>query len=323
MIKKMAVLTSGGDSPGMNACIRAVVRTAHYNNIEVIGFLRGYEGLIDNSFIELKNHSVSGIIQRGGTILKTARSARFMTSEGINLAVKHLQLNKVDGLVIIGGDGSFKGAIELSKLLSIPIIGCPGTIDNDLVGTDFTIGYDTAINTVVEAIDKIRDTAESHDRVFVIEVMGRDAGLIAVRSAVASGAEAVLVPEIKNDLPKLIERMKNWRATKSSKIIVVAEGDESGGAYKVADNIKQNFPELDMRVSILGHVQRGGNPTCMERVNASLMGYSSVMALIEGRRNEMTGIINKTVCFTPFQQVVKHIEQLDPVLEKMIEVLGS
>ena len=263
MVKKIGILTSGGDSPGMNACIRAVVRTAGYHHIEVIGFKSGYEGLIDNNFTVLKHESVSGIIQKGGTILKTARSARFMTEAGLQQAVQNLKAHKLDGFVIIGGDGSFKGAIELSKHIDLHIVGCAGTIDNDLVGTDFTIGYDTAINTVTEALDKIRDTAESHDRVFVVEVMGRDAGLIAMRSAIAGGAEALLVPELKNDLEKLIEKMKGWRKTKSSKIIVVAEGDESGGAFKVAEMIKNKCPEFDLRVSVLGHIQRGGNPTCI------------------------------------------------------------
>ncbi len=323
MIKKIGIMTSGGDSPGMNACIRAVVRTAMYNNIEVIGFLKGYEGIIDNNFIELKNESVSGIIQKGGTILKTARSARFMQEEGILQAAKNLKDNDIDGLVIIGGDGSFKGAIELSKHIHIPIVGCAGTIDNDLVGTDFTIGYDTAINTVIEAIDKIRDTAESHDRVFVVEVMGRDAGLIALRSAIASGAEALLVPEIKYDTTNLILKIKNWRSTKSSKIIVVAEGDQSGGAFKVAEMIKQNCPEFDIRVSVLGHIQRGGNPSCMERVNASIVGFNAVKALMTGHKNEMVGIVNKQVVFTPFEKAVKHIQKLNNDLEELIEVLSS
>ena len=323
MIKKIGIITSGGDSPGMNACIRAVVRTAMYNNIEVIGFLKGYEGIIDNNFIELKNESVSGIIQKGGTILKTARSARFMQEEGILQAATNLQAANIDGLVIIGGDGSFKGAIELSKHIHIPIVGCAGTIDNDLVGTDFTIGYDTAINTVIEAIDKIRDTAESHDRVFVVEVMGRDAGLIALRSAIASGAEAILVPEIKYDTTNLILKIKNWRSTKSSKIIVVAEGDQSGGAYKVAEMIKQNCPEFDIRVSVLGHIQRGGNPSCMERVNASIVGFNAVKALMTGHKNEMVGIVNKQIVFTPFEKAVKHIQKLNKDLEELIEVLSS
>lgn len=323
MIKKIALLTSGGDSPGMNACTRAVVRTANHYNIQTLGFLRGYEGLIDNNFVELKRESVSNIIHKGGTILKTARSDRFMTEKGIAMAVDNLFQHEIEGLVIIGGDGSFKGAIDLTKLINIPVIGCPGTIDNDLIGTDFTIGYDTAINTVVEAIDKIRDTAESHDRIFVVEVMGRDAGLIALRSAIASGAEALLVPELKQDSEALIVKIKNWRSTKSSKIIVVAEGDESGGAFKVAELIKKHCPEFDLRVSILGHIQRGGNPTCMERVNASIMGFNAVKAIMAGRTNEMIGIVNKKVVFTPFEKAVKHHEKLNDDLVELIDILGS
>jgi 6-phosphofructokinase 1 len=323
MIKRIGVLTSGGDSPGMNACLRAVVRTAAFYGLEVTGFRRGYDGIIDDDHIKLEKQSVSGIIQRGGTILKTARSSRFMTEAGLKSAADTLTRHNIEGFVIIGGDGSFRGAMALGKVTNVPMIGCPGTIDNDLVGTDYTIGYDTAINTVVEAIDKIRDTAESHDRVFVVEVMGRDAGLIALRSAIASGAEALLVPEIEHDMENLIQKMKSWRNTKSSKIIVVAEGDESGGAYKVADYIKKNFPEFDMRVSILGHIQRGGNPTCMERVNASLMGYSAVKALLNGENNKMVGIINRKVCLTPFEKAVKHLETLDQELVKMIEILSA
>jgi 6-phosphofructokinase 1 len=322
-MKKIGIITSGGDSPGMNACIRAVVRAAVHSKMEVIGFYKGYEGLIDNDFVNLNTTSVSGIIQRGGTILKTARSKRFMTEEGILRAANHIKDHGIEGFIIIGGDGSFKGAIELSKKVNIPIVGCPGTIDNDLIGTDFTIGYDTAINTVVEAVDKLRDTAESHDRVFVIEVMGRDAGLIAIRSAIASGAEALLVPEMKNDIELLLQKMKNWRSSKSSKIVIVAEGEQYGGAYKVADLIKENCPEFDIRVTVLGHIQRGGNPTCMERVNASLMGYNAVIALKNGRRNDMIGIINNKISFTPFEKAVKHIEELDQNLLNMIEVLSS
>jgi len=322
-MKKIAIITSGGDSPGMNACIRAIVRTAVHNKIEVLGFYKGYEGIIDNNSVVLSTTSVSGIIHRGGTILKTARSARFMTKEGINQAANNLKNSGVEGLVVIGGDGSFKGAIELSKLINIPIVGCAGTIDNDLIGTDFTIGYDTAINTVVEAVDKIRDTAESHERIFVIEVMGRDAGLIALRSSIACGAEAVLVPEMKNDFASLVSKIKNWRSSKSSKIVIVAEGDEHGGAYKVGEFIKKTCPEFDIRVTVLGHIQRGGNPTCMERVNASLIGYNAVLALKEGHKNEMIGIVNKKITFTPFEKAVKHIEKLDPGLLNMIEVLSS
>lgn len=322
-MKKIGIITSGGDSPGMNACIRAVVRTAVHQNIEVLGFYKGYEGIIDNNFVKLDTTSVSGIIQRGGTILKTARSQRFMTEEGINKAANNLKQNGIEGMVIIGGDGSFKGAIELSKRINIPIVGCAGTIDNDLIGTDFTIGYDTAINTVVEAVDKIRDTAESHDRIFVIEVMGRDAGLIALRSAIACGAEALLVPEMKNDINTLMTKIKNWRSSKSSKIVIVAEGEEFGGAYKVGDLIRKTCPEFDVRVTVLGHIQRGGNPTCMERVNASLVGYNAVLALMNGHKNEMIGIVNKKITYTPFEKAVKHIEKLDDGLLNMIEILSS
>jgi 6-phosphofructokinase 1 len=323
MIKKIGILTSGGDSPGMNACIRAIVRTALYNKIEVFGFKRGYEGLIDNDFSKLTPESVSGIIQRGGTVLKTARSERFMKPSGVAEAVKTIKKNKIDGLVVIGGDGSFKGAIALGKQINIPILGCAGTIDNDLAGTDFTIGYDTAINTVVEAIDKIRDAAESHDRIFVVEVMGRDAGLIALRTAIASGAEALLVPEMKHDTDLLISKIKSWRSTKSSKIIVVAEGDESGGAFTVADFIKVYCPEFDVRVSILGHIQRGGNPTCMERVNASIIGFNAVKAILNGHNGEMVGIVNKNITYTPFAKAVKHHRKLNKDLEELIEVLSS
>ncbi|MBL7894143.1 MAG: 6-phosphofructokinase [Bacteroidia bacterium] len=322
-MKKIGIITSGGDSPGMNACIRAVVRTAVHQNIEVLGFYKGYEGIIDNNSVKLDTTSVSGIIQRGGTILKTARSQRFMTEEGINKAANNLKQNGIEGMVIIGGDGSFKGAIELSKRINIPIVGCAGTIDNDLIGTDFTIGYDTAINTVVEAVDKIRDTAESHDRIFVIEVMGRDAGLIALRSAIACGAEALLVPEMKNDINTLMTKIKNWRSSKSSKIVIVAEGEEFGGAYKVGDLIRKTCPEFDVRVTVLGHIQRGGNPTCMERVNASLVGYNAVLALMNGHKNEMIGIVNKKITYTPFEKAVKHIEKLDDGLLNMIEILSS
>jgi 6-phosphofructokinase 1 len=322
-MKKIGIITSGGDSPGMNACLRAVVRTARYHNIEVIGFYRGYEGLIDNDHIQLTKSSVSGIIHRGGTFLKTARSERFMKQEGVLKAAENLKAHGIEGMVVIGGDGSFKGAIELSKNSDIAIVGCPGTIDNDLLGTDFTIGYDTAINTVVEAVDKIRDTADSHDRIFVVEVMGRDAGLIALRSAIASGAEALLVPEMKHDMDSLLHKIKSWRKSKSSKIVIVAEGDEFGGAYKVSDLIKKNCPEFDIRVTILGHIQRGGNPTCMERVNASLMGFNAVLALMNGHRNEMIGIIDKQISYTPFEKAIKHIETLDDGLLDMIEILSS
>jgi 6-phosphofructokinase 1 len=322
-MKKIGLITSGGDAPGMNACIRAIVRTARTENIEVIGFYRGYEGLINNDFITLTKSTVSNIIHRGGTILKTARSKRFMTEEGINLAVENISKHQLDGFIVIGGDGSFRGAAELTKRSNIKTVGCPGTIDNDLIGTDFTIGYDTAINTVTEAIDRLRDTAESHDRIFVVEVMGRDAGLIALRSAIAGGAEAILIPEKKDDLKILLEKKKKWRESKKSRIIIVAEGDEHGGAIGIGEILKKEWPESDIRISILGHIQRGGNPTCMERVNASLMGYYAVKALQENRTNEMIGIVNKKVCYTPFQDAVKHIDKLNPEMLHILDILSS
>lgn len=322
-MKKIGLITSGGDAPGMNACIRAIVRTARAEDINVVGFYRGYEGLIDNDYIKLTKSTVSNIIHRGGTILKTARSKRFMTPEGINAAAQTLQHHELDGFIVIGGDGSFRGALALSNHHGIKTIGCPGTIDNDLVGTDFTIGYDTAINTVTEAIDKIRDTAESHDRIFVVEVMGRDAGLIALRSAIACGAEAILIPERSNDLNMLLEKKKTWRNNKKSRIIIVAEGDSNGGAIGVGNVLKQEWPEFDIRISILGHIQRGGNPTCMERVNASLMGYYAVKALQTNHTNEMIGIINKKVCYTPFKDAVKHIDELNPEMLSILDILSK
>ena len=322
-MKKIAVFTSGGDSPGMNACIRAVVRSAIHHNLEIMGIMHGYEGMINNEFIHLNKKSVANIIQRGGTILKTARSKRFMTSEGMETAFNNLKKHNIDGVICIGGNGTFTGAQEFSEMFPINFVGCPGTIDNDLVGTDFTIGYDTAINTVVEAVDKIRDTAESHDRIFIVEVMGRDAGLIALRSGIAVGAEGILIPESKNDLAKILNNLKKTRKDKTSKIIMVAEGDESGGAFNVANIIREQFPHFDVRVSILGHVQRGGTPTCMERVNASRMGYSAVQALLEGKKNVMVGIINKEISFTPFSNAIKHIEELNPELINMMEILAK
>ena len=322
-LKKIGLITSGGDSPGMNACIRAVVRTAIAEGIEVIGFYRGYEGIIDNDFVLLTTEKVGNIIHRGGTILKTARSKRFMTEEGLKQAADTFVKHGLDGFVVIGGDGSFKGATEFSKYHHIATVGCPGTIDNDLIGTDFTIGYDTAINNVVEAVDKIRDTAESHERIFVVEVMGRDAGLIALRSAIACGAEAVLIPEQKNDLEILLSKKNTWRKSKSSKIVIVAEGDHNGGAVEIAKIIQNECPEFDVKVSILGHIQRGGNPTCMERVNASLMGYHAVKALQKGHHNEMIGIVNKKVCYTPFEKAIKHLDTLDADMLAVLDILSA
>jgi 6-phosphofructokinase 1 len=322
-MKRIGILTSGGDAPGMNACIRAVVRTAIFHGLEVAGIKKGYDGLIDGEIINLTTESVSNIIQRGGTILKTMRSKRFMTDEGIAQAHRNLNSHGIDGLIVIGGDGTFRGALAFGEKFNYPILGIPGTIDNDLIGTDFTIGYDTAINTVVEAVDKIRDTAESHERLFIVEVMGRDAGLIALRSGIGIGAEGILIPETKTDLNRLIERLEKSRRNKSSKIILVAEGDDAGGAYKVADAIKGHFGQnFDTRVTILGHLQRGGSPTCMDRVLASRLGFSAVEALMQGKKAAMVGVVDKEVVFTPFSLATKHIQELNPEMLRMAETLS-
>lgn len=321
-MKKIAVFTSGGDSPGMNACLRAVVRTAIYHKLEVMGIMHGYDGMIKDEFIQMDAKSVANIIHRGGTILKTARSKEFLTKDGQKKAMANLLKHKIDGVVVIGGDGSFKGALEFSKMCDIPFVGCPGTIDNDLSGTDFTIGYDTAINTVVEAVDKIRDTAESHDRLFFVEVMGRDAGLIALRGGIGSGAESILIPETKTNINDLVLRLKNKRKSKTSKIIIVAEGDEAGGAFEIAEQVKKLLPVYDTRVTILGHIQRGGNPTAMDRVNSSRMGFAAVEALIKGEKNVMIGIIDKLIVLTPFEKTLKHKPQFDPDLVRMLDILS-
>lgn len=320
-IKKIAVLTSGGDAPGMNAGIRAVVRAGIYNNLDVYGVRRGYDGLVNGEIIPMDAKSVANIIQRGGTILKTARSEAFKTVEGRQKAYENLRSHGIDAMVVIGGDGTFTGASKFIDEFDFPIIGLPGTIDNDLAGTDFTIGYDTAINTVIQAVDKIRDTAESHDRLFVIEVMGRDSGLIAVRSGISTGAEAVLVPEFEVDYDAIMKRLDKSRKNKSSRIIIVAEGDKEGGMV-VSEKIKENFPHYDVRLSILGHIQRGGSPTCMDRVLASRLGVAAVEALIQGRRGEMAGLICSDVRFTPFKSAIKHNVKLNEDLLRIIEILS-
>lgn len=319
-IKKIGVLTSGGDSPGMNAAIRAVVRASIYYNIEVTGFIRGYEGLINNDFIEMDRKSVANIIQRGGTILKTGRSEEFQTVEGRQKALINLQNNKVDALIVIGGDGTFVGADLFSKEHNFPVLGLPGTIDNDLVGTDFTIGYDSALNTVVDAVDKIRDTAESHDRLFLVEVMGRDSGLIALRSGIGVGAEAILIPEAKMGVEELLHKLDNSRKDKASKIIVVAEGDENGGAVGVAEILQLRYPHYDTKIAVLGHIQRGGKPSCMDRVLASRLGVAAVEGLLKDEKNSMVGLVDKTITFTPFDHAIKHIDA-EAVMPKWIRLL--
>jgi 6-phosphofructokinase 1 len=322
IIRNIGIFTSGGDSPGMNAAIRAVVRTALYYDIKVTGILRGYDGMISGDFQSMDRKSVANIIQRGGTVLKTARSNEFRTKEGRQKAFNQLSAYGVDALVAIGGDGTFTGAKVFSKEYGIPVMGLPGTIDNDLFGTDFTIGYDTAINTVVEAVDKLRDTAESHDRLFIVEVMGRDSGLIALRSGIGTGAEAILIPETQTDMKALLARLEVSRKNKSSKIIIVAEGDDAGGAFEVAKNVKEKFPFLDIRVSVLGHIQRGGPPSCMDRVLASRLGVAAVESLMEGRTGEMIGIVNGAIHFTPFSNAIKHTVEMDHELSKIVEILS-
>ena len=322
-IQKIGVVTSGGDSPGMNAAIRAVVRTGIFYGLDVFGIYRGYEGLIEGEIEPMFSHSVSNIIQRGGTILKTARSEQFMAYEGRSKAYQNLKDNKIDALVVIGGNGTFTGASIFEKEFGFPIIGLPGTIDNDLFGTDATIGYDTAINTVVEAADKIRDTATSHNRLFFIEVMGRDAGFIALRSGIACGAEFILVPETTTYIDNLARLLKHgWRRNKTSGIVVVAEGDEEGGAYEIARKVKEKLPELDTRVTVLGHIQRGGSPSAFDRVLASTLGHAAVKALLDGQYGVMVGIVDKKEIFTPFEKAIKHHKDINHELLEMSRILA-
>ncbi len=323
-IKKIGVLTSGGDSPGMNAAIRAVVRTGIYHGLEVYGILDGYNGLINDEFIKLERHSVSNIIQRGGTILRTARSMEFMEKAGREKAYKHLKSHGLGALVVIGGNGTFTGANIFINEFDFPIMGAPGTIDNDLYGTDLTIGYDTAVNTVMQAVDKIRDTAASHNRLFFIEVMGRDAGFIALRSGIATGAEDILIPETVTYIDELVEILeKGFRHNKKSGIIIVAEGDDAGGAFDIARKVKEKCSQYDTRVSILGHLQRGGSPTANDRIVASTLGYGAVKALLEGRRGEMVGIINREIAYTSFEKAIKHNKGIKHELLNIARILSS
>jgi 6-phosphofructokinase 1 len=304
-MKNIAVFTSGGDSPGMNACIRAVVRASVHYNFGVMGIKRGYEGMIGGDFIPLEPGSVANIIQLGGTILKTARSADFMTPEGRAKAFENLKKNNIDGLVCIGGEGTYTGAMIFEQEYSIPSIGCPGTIDNDVAGTDATIGFDTAVNTAMEAIDKIRDTADAHNRIFFVEVMGRHSGYIGLYSGLAGGAEAILIPERHNEWQQMVDNFKYKARQKAFSIFIVSEGDEEGRAFDVAKRFQQVFPETDTRVTVLGHIQRGGSPTAADRILASRLGAHAVKALAEGKRNLAAGVVNNEVVFTPFSEAIK------------------
>ena len=321
-IKTVAVMTSGGDAPGMNAAIRAVTRSAIFNGWKVFGIYRGYEGLINGDFKELTTESVSNIIQRGGTILKTARSKEFMTPEGREKAYDSLLRFGVDALIVIGGNGSLAGAQDFAREYDSPVIGLPGTIDNDLYGTDATIGYDTALNTIVECVDKIRDTANSHDRIFFIEVMGRDAGFLAQNSAIAAGAEAAIIPEDQTDIDQLEQFIAHGcRKSKNSSIVIVSESKKGGGggAMHYAERVKNEYPEYDVRVTILGHLQRGGSPSAFDRILASRLGYASIEALLEGQRNIMVGIDDDKIVYVP---IAKAIKMDKPIDKELIDVLG-
>lgn len=323
-VTKIGVLTSGGDSPGMNAAIRAVVRTGLYNGLEVFGIMRGYQGMIDDEIVQMESKSVANIIQRGGTILKTARCKEFFEYEGRKKAYDNLKKRGIDGLVIIGGDGSFRGAKKFHEEFDIPSAGLPGTIDRDIVGTDFTIGFDTAVNTAVEAIDKIRDTADAHDRLFIIEVMGRDAGFIALHSGIATGAENILIPERKTDIEEVIKSLQEKEKRKKLvNLIVVAEGDDFGGAEGVNKVIKERMPELETRVCVLGHIQRGGSPSCLDRLVASRMGYHAVECLLEGNFNMMIGIKENRINYTPFEKAAKMKTRVSEEWMRIVKILSS
>ena len=323
-VTKIGVLTSGGDAPGMNAAIRAVVRTATYHGIGVFGIMRGYQGMIDDDIVPMESKSVANIIQRGGTILKTARCKDFLEESGRKKAYDNLVKRGINGLVIIGGDGSFRGAVKFSQEFNIPCIGLAGTIDKDIHGSDFTIGFDTAVNTAVRAIDKIRDTMDAHDRIFIIEVMGRDAGYIALHSGIATGAENILIPERKTDIEDIIRSLKEKeRRKKLVNLIVVAEGDGFGGANEVQKVLQKNLPNAEIRVAILGHIQRGGSPTCIDRLIASRMGYHAVECLMEGRFNVFVGIQNNKMHYIPLEQAVKNKGNISEEWMKIVKILAS
>ena len=321
-IRKIGVLTSGGDAPGMNAAIRAVVRASVYHKLECIGIYRGYEGLIEGDFKNLNARSVKNIINRGGTLLKSARSKVFLSKEGRLTAYNNLKNEGIDALVTIGGDGTFAGASVFSNEFDIPIIGIPGTIDNDINGTDFTIGYDTALNTVVEAIDKIRDTANSHNRLFLVEVMGRDAGDIALNAGIGAGAEEILIPEQDMGRLRLIESLKKSKKSgKTSSIIVVSEGDQIGkNIFKLASYIEANLTGYEVRVTVLGHIQRGGSPSCFDRVLASRLGVKAVDALIDNQKNMMIGIRHNKLIYVPFIETLKTSKELDLELIRVADI---
>ena len=323
-LRNIGVLTSGGDSPGMNAAVRAVVRTCAFHKLGCFGIYRGYQGLIDNKMESMNARSVKDIINKGGTILKSARCLEFRTPEGRKSAYENLIKNNIDGLVVVGGDGSFTGAMIFQREFSFPVIGIPGTIDNDIQGTRFTLGYDTALNTVIDAIDKIRDTASSHNRLFFVEVMGRDAGHIALNAGIGAGAEEILIPEEDMGLERLLESLKrSEKSGKTSSIVVVAEGDKTGdNVFQIASYIEKNLPYYEVRVSVLGHMQRGGTPSCFDRVLASRMGVFAVESLLDGNSNKMFGIIDETITLTPLKEAIKGKSRINNNLIRVSDILS-
>lgn len=323
-IKKIAVLTSGGDAPGMNAAIRAVVRACTYYEVACFGVFRGFQGLMEGDLKEMGPRDVKYIISKGGTILKSARSKEFMTKEGRKKAHHTIEKYGIDALIVIGGDGSFTGGMLLSKEFNLTVIGIPGTIDNDIYGTSHTIGYDTALNTVIDAVDKIRDTATSHKRIFFVEVMGRDAGFIALNSGIGAGAEEILIPEENIGLPKLLEKLKRSKASgKSSCIVIVAEGEKSGkNVFELSDYVEENLPDYDVRVSVIGHIQRGGSPSCFDRVLASRSGVAAVEALLKGEKNIMIGLQNDLMTYTPLEKAIKGENKIDEELIRISDILS-
>ncbi len=322
-IKKIAVLTSGGDAPGMNAAIRAIVRTCFYHNVICVGVFRGFQGLVEGDFEILGPRDVNYIINKGGTILKTARSNAFRTEEGRKQAYEKLKESNIDALIVIGGDGSFMGAMTLSKEYDIPVMGIPGTIDNDIAGTSHTIGFDTALNTVVDAVDKIRDTASSHKRLFFVEVMGRDAGHIALNAGIGAGAEEIIIPEENLGLDRLLESLqKSKKSGKSSSIVIVAEGEKLGkNVFELGQYVEDNLPEYEVRVSVLGHMQRGGAPSCFDRVLASRLSVKAVETLLEGGRNQMVGLLNDQVALTPLECAIKGQTAVDNELLRVSDII--
>lgn len=323
-IKRIAVFSSGGDAPGMNAAIRAVVRTSRHYDLDCFGIYRGYNGMISGDIELMSSGHVANIIHRGGTILKSARSEEFRTVEGRKIAYEQLRSHNIDACIAIGGNGTYTGAMNFTNEFDIPFIGIPGTIDNDIAGTDHTIGFDTAINTAVEAMDKIRDTADSHNRLFFIEVMGRHAGFIALHTGIGSGAANIFLPEEESNLESLIKILKkSAKRNKLFNLVVVAEGNPHGSTFEIADAIKNKLPQYDVRVAIIGHLQRGGAPTCRDRVLASRLGHSAVELLLDGQKNMALGIVNDMVTTTPFPEAIKQNKTLNDELIRMAEVLAS